>query len=161
MRRFTTTIRRLDRGAAGAIRSNLHTIGGSARGAFRLIIDYDAAMKYFLPTEPLQTQYPSVIHAWDNTPRSGVNGIVFQGASPERFRVALRKAFDLTREQKPDHRLVFLKSWNEWAEGNHLEPDLRDGHGFLKVIAEELRKESALCDNKVAIDEMQRHRSAV
>ena len=71
-----------------------------------------------------------------------MNGIVFQGATPERFRVALRSAFDLTRQQKPDHRLVFLKSWNEWAEGNHLEPDLRDGHGFLKVIAEELQKES-------------------
>jgi len=106
------------------------------------IIDYDAAMKYILPSELSRSQHPSVIHAWDNTPRSGVNGIVFKGATPERFRAALRTAFDLTRQQKLEHRLVFLKSWNEWAEGNHLEPDLRDGHGFLKVIAEELEKES-------------------
>ena len=118
-------------------------------------------MKYFLPPEPSLTQYPSVIHAWDNTPRSGVNGIVFRGATPERFRVALRRAFDLTRQQKPNHRLIFLKSWNEWAEGNHLEPDLRDGHGFLNVIAEELHKESAVCEDKAAKDEMQRHHSAV
>jgi len=114
------------------------------------IIDYDAAMKYFLPPEPSLTQYPSVIHAWDNTPRSGVNGIVFRGATPERFRVALGRAFNLTRQQKPNHRLIFLKSWNEWAEGNHLEPDLRDGHGFLSVIAEELHKESAVCEGKAA-----------
>jgi hypothetical protein len=36
---------------------------------------------------------------------------------------------------------VFIKSWNEWAEGNHLEPDLRFRCGYLKVIAEELHRE--------------------
>jgi len=33
---------------------------------------------------------------------------------------------------------VFVKSWNEWAEGNHLEPDQRYGHGYLEVIRDEL-----------------------
>jgi hypothetical protein len=30
----------------------------------------------------------------------------------------------------------FLKSWNEWAEGNHLEPDLKYGKDYLRVVAE-------------------------
>ena len=33
-----------------------------------------------------------------------------------------------------------MKSWNEWAEGNHLEPDLRYGHGWLEALREELRR---------------------
>ena len=34
---------------------------------------------------------------------------------------------------------MFIKSWNEWAEGIHLEPDLRFGTGYLAVIRDELR----------------------
>ncbi len=102
------------------------------------IVKYDEAMKHFLPEEMPITQYPSVIHAWDNTPRSGVNGLVFSDSSPKKFGVALRKAFNLTREHKADERLIFLKSWNEWAEGNHLEPDLRDGNNYLATVKKEI-----------------------
>ena len=38
-----------------------------------------------------------------------------------------------------EERLLFVKSWNEWAEGNHLEPDLKFGLGYLDVIREELQ----------------------
>lgn len=105
------------------------------------VINYDKAIDFFLPVQMSETQYPSVIHAWDNTPRSGVNGLVFHNSSPGLFRKALQRAFDMTRSKKPDDRLIFLKSWNEWAEGNHLEPDLRNGHGYLEVVLEEYRSE--------------------
>jgi hypothetical protein len=37
-----------------------------------------------------------------------------------------------------EHRIIFVKSWNEWVKGNHLEPDLRFGRGYLHVIKEEI-----------------------
>ncbi len=107
------------------------------------VIRYKDAISHFLPESMPATRYPSVIHGWDNSPRSGVNALVFHDATPELFRTALRRALDMTRTQPPEHRLVFLKSWNEWAEGNHLEPDLRDGHAYLQVVLDEYQREWA------------------
>lgn len=83
--------------------------------------------------------FPCVIPNWDNTPRSGENGLVFNNSTPELFRAHLHKAVLRVSDLPIDRRFVFIKSWNEWAEGNHLEPDLRFGHRYLDVVREELR----------------------
>lgn len=82
--------------------------------------------------------YPCVIPNWDNTPRSGKRGIVLNNSTPEYFRRHLQAALQRVSRLPEERRFVFVKSWNEWAEGNHLEPDLRFGHGYLEVIKEEL-----------------------
>ena len=82
--------------------------------------------------------YPCVIPNWDNTPRSGVNGLVLHGSTPELFRIHLKKAIRIAKDRLVEHRLIFLKSWNEWAEGNHLEPDLKFGRAYLEIIKEEI-----------------------
>ena len=82
--------------------------------------------------------YPCLMPNWDNTPRSGAGGVVLHGSTPELFRIQVRKALKLAESQPREHRLVFVKSWNEWAEGNHLEPDLRFGKGYLEVLREEM-----------------------
>lgn len=84
--------------------------------------------------------YPTVIPNWDNTPRSGKNGLVFHESTPELFRIHFRKALHMVRDLPPEHKIIFVKSWNEWAEGNHLEPDLRFGRAYLQVIREEILK---------------------
>jgi len=85
------------------------------------------------------TLYRSIAHAWDNTPRSGQNGVVYLNPDPELFRKVLMAAVGELSSRPAEQRLVFLKSWNEWAEGNHLEPDLRDGMAYLDVLAEVLQ----------------------
>jgi hypothetical protein len=78
--------------------------------------------------------YPCLVPSWDNTPRSGRNGLVFHGATPELFTRHAREALHRIQGRDPDRNFVFIKSWNEWAEGNYLEPDLRFGLRFLEVI---------------------------
>lgn len=77
---------------------------------------------------------PCIYPNWDNTPRAGRRGLVLQGATPELFRRNVEAAVELLADRPADERLLWVKSWNEWAEGNHLEPDLRRGHGWLKAL---------------------------
>lgn len=83
---------------------------------------------------------PSVYPNWDNTPRCGRRGLVLTGSEPERFRPHVRTAVDQLADRPEQQRLLWVKSWNEWAEGNHLEPDLRHGHSWLRVLHEELSR---------------------
>jgi hypothetical protein len=81
---------------------------------------------------------PNVYPNWDNTPRSGRRGLVLLNSEPDRFRVHVRDALQILADRPAEERLLFVKSWNEWAEGNYLEPDRRHGHGHLRVLREEL-----------------------
>ena len=76
---------------------------------------------------------PCVYPNWDNSPRSGRRGLVLTGSSPEAFGTGLRNAADMIADRPLDERLVWIKSWNEWAEGNYLEPDLEYGRAWLQA----------------------------
>ena len=75
---------------------------------------------------------PTIVPNWDHTPRSGKGGMVFQNANPECFEKHVKQVVDII--EKKNNQLCFLKSWNEWGEGNYVEPDLEYGTGFLEVI---------------------------
>lgn len=80
-----------------------------------------------------ETTYPCVYSNWDNTPRSGRRGLVIEGTTPEVYARHLSQAIEQTCKNNSSHPVVFVKSWNEWAEGNVLEPSLRFGRGFLEA----------------------------
>lgn len=81
---------------------------------------------------------PTILPNWDHTPRSGKKGIVLYGSTPESFRTCLRKKLHTIKNKPLEKRFLIIKSWNEWAEGNHMEPDLRFGKAYLEVLKEEL-----------------------
>lgn len=82
--------------------------------------------------------YPCIIPNWDNTPRSGNKGIVLHESTPELFRSNFKKILTATEKKSKEKNLIFIKSWNEWAEGNHLEPDLKFGRAYLEIIRDEV-----------------------
>lgn len=79
-------------------------------------------------------QYPYVMPNWDNTPRSQGNGVVFKDSTPYLFGKHFEHAISLVKEREWEKKIVFIKSWNEWAEGNYLEPDYRFGRAYLEEI---------------------------
>jgi len=104
------------------------------------IYDYKEIMHSFLRKEKAKhLEYPCVIPNWDNTPRSTLNGLVLHNSTPELFRQVLKQAITKVADEQPEERLIFIKSWNEWAEGNYLEPDLKFGKAYLDVVKEELK----------------------
>ena len=82
--------------------------------------------------------HPCVIPNWDNTPRSGRRGRVIAGTSPQFFAHQLSAALTAIDDKPFENRLLFIKSWNEWAEGNYLEPDRTNGSAFLDVLRREV-----------------------
>jgi hypothetical protein len=75
-----------------------------------------------------------VLPGWDNTPRSGYRGVVYEGETPELFETYLRKAATRVADHPEERRIIFVKAWNEWAEGNYVEPDSVSGHAYLDAI---------------------------
>lgn len=117
------------------------------------IRSYSETVRYFNNLALSPKQYPLVVPNWDNTPRSGANGIVLHGSTPELFKDMLRSAIDKVNDRPDfDQRIVFIKAWNEWAEGNHLEPDMRYGHAYLQATKEAVMDETSEAEECTAIN---------
>ena len=86
--------------------------------------------------------YPCVMPNWDNTPRSGLNGLILHDSTPGLFGKVLQNAVEMVRNRTPQRRIVFIKSWNEWAEGNYVEPDMKFGKEYLEVVRTAVSKGS-------------------
>lgn len=95
-----------------------------------------------IPTSMQGPIFPCVYPNWDNTPRSGRGGVLATGATPERFANHMRRALEIARALPEGEQVVFIKSWNEWAEGNYLEPDRETGHARGDALARELGRGS-------------------
>jgi lipopolysaccharide biosynthesis protein len=84
-------------------------------------------------------EYPMVYPDWDNSPRSGRDGWMFINSNPQLFAQVIRKAIDIIKHQAQNKdRVLIIKSWNEWAEGNYLEPDMVNGKKYLEVLKTKL-----------------------
>lgn len=118
-------------------RSRLRAPGGPRVYSYRRYVERG------FPRVASPLDYPVVLSNWDNTPRRGRRGFVIKGSTPQLFRRHLRDALASVAHRPPEHRIVFLKSWNEWAEGNYVEPDQRFGAAYLEAIRCEVERASA------------------
>jgi len=104
------------------------------------VFDYNTVSEFFSSESDKQLSvYPTLISGWDHTPRSGNRGLVFTNYTPEAFERQAVQVFKTVADKPSEQRIVFLKSWNEWAEGNYMEPDLKYGHAFLNAFKSAMR----------------------
>jgi hypothetical protein len=84
---------------------------------------------------------PVLIPQWDHSPRSGLRSCqIYDKATPGNF---YKQAINvLSHVSKKDNKIVMLKSWNEWGEGNYMEPDLLYGKGFIEALSRAVSENS-------------------
>lgn len=100
-----------------------------------LVYRYSTAKKYFITENEKQNNViPTILPNWDHTPRTGNSGLVLTNSSPYFFEQVVNEAIKVVQGKQLDKRIIFIKSWNEWGEGNHMEPDLKFGKGYLEKL---------------------------
>lgn len=105
------------------------------RGKSPLVYDYAKAIKVFAESAMKREEIvPTILPGWDHSPRSRMRAFVMDHSTPEAFKThveAIKQIVD-----KKQNQLVMLKSWNEWGEGNYMEPDARWGRQYIDVLGE-------------------------
>ena len=103
------------------------------------MVSYKKAINYMTPdVDKEENVFPTFIPNLDHSPRSGHNGSIFTGSTPELFYQHTKDILKLVKDKKEENQIVFLKSWNEWGEGNYMEPDLKYGKGFIESLRKAL-----------------------
>ncbi|CAG7844258.1 hypothetical protein USB125703_00484 [Pseudoclavibacter triregionum] len=103
-------------------RGNLYDYGAMARDAERRYAEGFPA-----------NDYPGAMANFDNTARRHLDADVWVGSNPYTFRRWLRAAAEAVADRDPEHRIVIVNAWNEWAEGAVLEPSQRYGRTYLQA----------------------------
>lgn len=103
----------------------------------RFLYSYSEAMPYFIDKVCAEERVlPVMVPNWDYTPRLGLGGLILKDASPKLFKEHAKQVLDIVAQKPIDKQLVFLKSWNEWGEGNYMEPDQTWGTGYITALRE-------------------------
>lgn len=81
--------------------------------------DYKKMLKRYKSLILKENELPVIFSGWDNTPRLGKKGFLFENYSLSAF---YKFYFESNKKIiNHEHKIIFIKSWNEWAEGNILE----------------------------------------
>lgn len=105
------------------------------------VYKYEEAIKVaFGPYDKDPRCFPEVFPRFDHSPRSKGKELIYVEDSPELFREYMLLALDAVKDKPEERQLIFIRAWNEWGEGNYLEPDIESGLKYLEAIRSALDK---------------------
>lgn len=97
--------------------------------------NYRDLIKYlYTTTDSRENVYPTLIPQFDRSPRGGREAVIYTNSTPELFKKSIETVLPLVENKEDEHKIIFLQSWNEWGEGNYVEPDIVYGHGYLDAL---------------------------
>ncbi len=99
------------------------------------VYEYKDLMNNMLAKVPADYKlFRGVTPCWDNSARRGHAANVFINSTPELYKQWLSKVIVQTKNKfVTNEQFIFINAWNEWGEGNHLEPDKKYGRAFLEA----------------------------
>jgi lipopolysaccharide biosynthesis protein len=108
------------------------------------IHDYATIVERMLAKpEPNYRRFPGVTPSWDNTARRQTGATILRNATPEVYEHWLKEVVQRSsKNESGSDNLIFINGWNEWAEGNHLEPCQRWGHAYLEATLQALHSQN-------------------
>ncbi len=101
-------------------------------------LDYDAMNKVMLTTPHKKNHYRTVFVNFDDSPRRKNRAIICKNSNPKKYQKYLKEAARLSKEE--DNQWLFINAWNEWGEGNYLEPDTRNRYRYLEATKNVLKE---------------------
>lgn len=120
-----------------AIRRGLQKLFGVT--SFILKADFGKRYKLLVSEEAKKENvYPTLLAGYDRSPRAGRAAQIFYNFTPDTWRMHIQDVLGHVTSKEYEHKIVMLKSWNEWGESNYVEPDLRYGTAMLDVLRDEI-----------------------
>lgn len=87
---------------------------------------------------PKYSYFPGITSGFDNYARKSENYFILNKSTPEAYGRWLRHIVDNFKPISEQENLIFINAWNEWAEGNHLDPCQKWGMKYLEVTKDVL-----------------------
>lgn len=99
-----------------------------------MMIDYSSYVRFALKRfRELPDVSPCIDPMFDHSPRSKGSGFILHNNDPKLWGKLCCEVKQIVESRQNDKdKFVFIKAWNEWGEGNYMEPDCRFGKAYIE-----------------------------
>lgn len=134
------TYERSNMGQAPLFKKLYYTFKNYILGRPKRVIDYKNHISWaYTKTDNELNVIPGICPTWDHSPRSGKKCSILHNSTPDYFATLVENTLTIN-EQGANLPILFIKSWNEWGEGNYMEPDTTWGKQYIEKMGAVVRK---------------------
>lgn len=95
-------------------------------------INYKKVNEIMINSIHKKNHFRTVFVGFDDSPRRRERAVIIKRSTPARFGKYLKKS--IRNSLKEGNEYIFVNAWNEWGEGNYLEPDTKYKYKYLKQL---------------------------